>query len=153
MEGTVQVIALNDPVKLIGKVFTGSYANALSYVTAVQNELTSAEIPFIPYKICGIYYDDPEVTPAAEQRSFQGVVTEGNDDLSGTSLTAMDMAGVFLYTKITGDPMQAIMKGYNDLFAYIQAHQTKLKSNAGYQVLTFSQGLITTELYMQISEE
>ncbi|MFC0516778.1 hypothetical protein ACFFGT_21405 [Mucilaginibacter angelicae] len=153
MEDTVQVIALNDPIKLVGKVFTGSYAGASSYVTAVQNELTAAQIPFIPYKICGIYYDDPEVTPAAEQRSFQGVVTEGNADLSATSLTAIDMAGLFLYTKITGDPMQAIMKGYGDLFAYIQAHQAKLKSNAGYQILTFSEGLVTTEIYMEISED
>jgi len=153
MEDTVQIIAISNPIKLIGKVFTGSYSGASSYVTAVQNELTSAQIPFIPYKICGIYYDNPEVTPADEQRSFHGVVTEGNTDLSETSLTAIDMMGTFLYTKVTGDPMQAIMKGYGDLFAYIQAHQTKLKSNAGYQILTFSEGLITTEIYMEISED
>jgi hypothetical protein len=150
MEGTVQIITIGDPIKLIGKVFTGSYSDASLYITAVQNELTSAEIPFIPYKICGIYYDDPEVTPAAEQRSFQGVVTEGNTDLSVTSLIAVDMAGTFLYTKVTGDPMQSIMKGYGDLFAYIQAHQTQLKSNAGYQVLTFTEGQVITEIYMEI---
>lgn len=150
MEDKVQVITVNNPIKLIGKVFTGSYAGASSYVTAVQNELTAAQIAFIPYKICGIYYDDPEVTPAAGQRSFQGVVSEGNVDLSATSLSAIDMAGTFLYTKVTGDPMQAIMEGYGDLFAYIQAHQTKLKSNAGYQILTFTEGQIITEIYMEI---
>ncbi|HEX8019472.1 GyrI-like domain-containing protein [Mucilaginibacter sp.] len=150
MEGTVQIITLNDPIKLVGKVFTGSYSDASLYVTAVQNELTAAQIPFIPYKICGIYYDDPQVTPAAEQRSFQGVVTEGNTDLSATLLTAIDIAGQFLYTKVTGDPMQSIMKGYGDLFAYIQAHQTKLKSNAGYQVLTFTEGQVITEIYMEL---
>jgi hypothetical protein len=150
MEDTVKVIEVKNPIRVIGKVFTGSYAGASSYVTAVQNELTAAQIPFIPYKICGIYYDDPQVTPAAEQRSFQGVVSEGNTDLSATSLTAIDMAGLFLYTKVTGDPMQAVMKGYGDLFAYIQAHQTKLKSNAGYQILTFTEGQVVTEIYMEI---
>jgi hypothetical protein len=150
MEDTVKVIEVKNPIRVTGKVFTGSYAGASSYVTAVQNELTAAQIPFIPYKICGIYYDDPQVTPAAEQRSFQGVVSEGNTDLSATSLTAIDMAGLFLYTKVTGDPMQAVMKGYGDLFAYIQAHQTKLKSNAGYQILTFTEGQVVTEIYMEI---
>ncbi|SEO85602.1 hypothetical protein SAMN05192574_114101 [Mucilaginibacter gossypiicola] len=150
MEDTVQLIALNNPIKLIGKVFTGNYAEASLYVTAVQNELTAAQIAFIPFKICGIYYDDPQVIPAAEQRSFQGVVSEGNVDLSSTSLSAIDMAGTFLYTKVTGDPMQAIMKGYGDLFAYIQTHQTQLKSNAGYQILTFAEGQVVTEIYMEI---
>ncbi|WP_413666802.1 hypothetical protein ACEN9X_19980 [Mucilaginibacter sp. Mucisp86] len=150
MEGTVQIIEVNNPIKLIGKIFTGSYAEASSYVTAVQNELTAAQIAFIPFKICGIYYDDPQVTPAAEQRSFQGVVSEGNADLSSTSLSAMDMAGTFLYTKVTGDPMKAIMKGYGDLFTYIKEHQIQLKSNAGYQILTFTEGEVTTEIYMEI---
>jgi len=150
MEGTVQIMTLNDPIKLVGKAFTGSYSDASLYVTAVQNELTAAQIPFIPYKISGIYYDDPQVTPAAEQRSFQGVVTEGNTDLSATSLTAIDIGGQFLYTKVTGDPMQSIMKGYGDLFAYIQAHQIQLKSNAGYQILTFTEGQVITEIYMEL---
>jgi DNA gyrase inhibitor GyrI len=150
MEDTVQVIEVKNPIRVIGKIFTGSYAGASSYVTAVQNELTVAQIPFIPYKICGIYYDDPQATPAAGQRSFQGAVSEGNADLSATSLTAIDIAGLFLYTKVTGDPMQSIMKGYGDLFAYIKAHQTQLKSSAGYQILTFTEGQVITEIYMEI---
>lgn len=150
MEDTVQIIEVKNPIRVIGKAFTGSYADASLYVTSVQNELASAGVPFIPYKICGIYYDDPQVIPAAEQRSFQGVVSEGNTDLSATSLTAIDIAGLFVYTKVTGDPMQSIMKGYSDLFAYIQAHQTQLKSTAGYQILTFAEGQVVTEIYMAI---
>jgi hypothetical protein len=64
-------------------------------------------------------------------------------------LIEMSISGSCLYIKVSGDPVKSIYEGYSAIFNYIRENNIVLKSTAGYQVSTFENGIITTEIYMQ----
>ena len=146
----VQEVELIDPINVVGKHFKGDYAKSFEYITEVQNDLKNEGVGFIPNKVFGIYYDNPQDTKPEELRSFQAVFPENGFDETASSLTLIELTGKFLYTKVKGEPMKALMEGYGALFTYIQNQAVALKSNAGYQVSTFENGEMTTEIYMEI---
>jgi len=148
----VTTVVLEKPLTVVGKMFTGDYANSPAYVTEVQKELETQFIPFVPYKVMGVYYDNPQTTPAAELKSFQGVFVQDEGANINEPLTRLSLQGNYLYVRATGEPMKAIYEGYGALFSYIQAKSLTLESPAGYQVSTFENGGITTEIYMEIAE-
>lgn len=147
----VKHIEVNEPITIVGKYFTGDYSKSIDHIGEVQKELARENSTFIPNKVFGIYYDNPQHIKPDELRSFQGVFPNGDFDEGATSLTVLSFHGQFLYTKVTGDPMKALMDGYGALFSHIQENGVRLKSNAGYQACTFNNGEITTEIYMEIS--
>jgi DNA gyrase inhibitor GyrI len=147
----VKTVTLDGPLTVVGKIFTGDYANSPAYITEVQKELEAQFIPFVPYTVIGVYYDNPQTTPAAGLKSFQGVFVQDEGAKINNPLTRMLLQGNYLHVKVTGEPMKAIYDGYGALFSYIQANNVTLKSPAGYQVSTFENGSITTEIYMELA--
>ena len=146
----VQTVELKDPIKVVGKHFKGDYGKSIQYIEEVQHDLKNEGIAFIPNKVFGIYYDNPQDTPPDELRSFQAVFTENDFNETESSLTHVELKGKYLYKKVTGDPMNALMEGYGALFNHIQNQTLVLKSNTGYQVSTFDNGAMTTEIYMEL---
>lgn len=147
----VSRVTIDNPIFIAGKMVQGDYAKSYEYVSQVQKELADASVPFIQQKVIGIYYDNPQEKKTEDMRSFHGVFIS-NDILLPDSLIKMSLHGNYLYVKATGDIMKSIYDGYNALFAYIRQHNIKLKSPAGYQVATFADSVITTEIYMELAD-
>jgi effector-binding domain-containing protein len=143
-------INLPAPIKAYGKVFTGDYAKAVHYIREIQAALNKRSIPFIANKVMGVYYDNPEQTKAEDLRSFHGVFIVNNDREAEITLAPLEFSGKCLYIKVTGDPMRSIYEGYNVLFGYIKKNNVQLESNTGYQISSFEDGVIVTEIYMKI---
>jgi DNA gyrase inhibitor GyrI len=146
----VQTVDLKNPIKVVGKHFKGDYNKSIQYIEEVQHDLKKRGIAFIQNKVFGIYYDNPQNTTTEELRSFQAVFPENDFDEMESSLTLVELKGKFLYTKVTGEPMDALMEGYGALFNHIQNQAVTLKSNTGYQISTFDNGSMTTEIYMEL---
>ncbi|MEQ8425380.1 MAG: hypothetical protein RIA63_11770, partial [Cyclobacteriaceae bacterium] len=83
-------------------------------------------------------------------RSFQGVFLSKPDQAADHSLIKLSLKGNYLYTQVSGDPLKSIFDGYGAMFKYIEQHKVKLKSNTGYQISTFENGIVTTEIYMEL---
>jgi DNA gyrase inhibitor GyrI len=145
----VRIVELNEPIIVIGKHFKGDYSKSIEFITEVQKELADEGITFIPNKVFGIYYDNPQDTKADDLKSFQGVLPAKEFDQTSISLTTLEIDGKFIYTKVFGDPMNALMEGYGALFSHIQSENVQLKSNTGYQISTFENGELSTEIYME----
>jgi hypothetical protein len=47
--------------------------------------------------------------------------------------------------------MKSIYDGYGALFTHIQQNNIKLESPTGYQISTFENGTVITEIYMKMS--
>ncbi|CAN5644561.1 hypothetical protein BH11BAC1_BH11BAC1_09710 [soil metagenome] len=147
----VTTINLHEQLKVIGKTFIGDYSKSSQYIMEIQKELSDAGIPFIQTKVMGVYYDNPNEKKAEELKSFQGVfVTDPNAKIPA-SLTQLSLKGNYLYVKATGEIMNAIYEGYGALFIYIAEKAITLKSPAGYQVSTFENDEMTTEIYMELN--
>src|SRR5215831_15359675 len=146
----VQEVQLNAPIKAVGKIFTGDYAKSQEHILELINILNDKNIPFIANKIMGVYYDNPSEKQADELTSFQGIFLEGNQNLPDGSFVEVKLSGKHIYASVEGDPMKSIYEGYQALFNYIQKNNITLQSNAGYQVATFKNGTVTTEIYMKI---
>lgn len=43
-----------------------------------------------------------------------------------------------------------LVRGYAALFEYIGQHSLQLKSNAGIQMVTFEEGIVQTEIYLEL---
>ena len=147
----VNTVTLNKPLVAAGKIFKGDYSNAQHYITDVQNELKEASVDFTPNKILGIYYDNPQNKKAEELTSFQGVFLQHANLKLPQGFNKIILSGNFLYVKVKGEPMKAIYEGYGALFSYIEKKNVQLKSPAGYQVSTFENGEITTEIYLELA--
>lgn len=146
----VKNINLDSPLIAVGKSFTGDYAKSPQFVTEVQTILAKTYTPFIPNKVLGVYYDNPEKTKPEELKCFQGVFLEDDRDTFDPSLSKLTLNGSYLYTKVTGDPTKTIYEGYNAIFSHIQENGIALKSNAGFQLSTFENNTLTIEIYMEI---
>lgn len=146
----VKVVRLEPAITAAGKTFIGDYSASPKYAAEVQNLLTAASIPFIPNKVLGVYFDNPETTPAEDQRCFQGFLLENESRVIDPPLSSLSLAGKYLYTKVSGDPGKIIFEGYNAIFSHIRERGVVLKSNAGYQVSTFENNMVTVEIYMEI---
>jgi DNA gyrase inhibitor GyrI len=146
----VKVVRIEPVITAAGKTFMGDYAASPKYAAEVQNLLTAASIPFIPNKVIGVYYDNPEVTRVEDLRCFQGFILENEPRSINPPLSRLTIAGKYLYTKVTGDPAKIIFDGYKALFSHIQENGVVLKSNAGYQVSTFENNMVTVEICMEI---
>ncbi|HYF30146.1 MAG TPA: GyrI-like domain-containing protein [Chitinophagaceae bacterium] len=146
----VTPINIKEPIVVLGKHFTGDYSRTQQFIIEVQNILKSENIDFIPYKVLGIYYDNPGEKSPDELRSFHAVFPVPGAAVERSSLEKFELEGGFLQVKVIGDPFKTIMNGYNAMFAYIREHQVQLKSAAGYQVSTFENGEIHTEILMQV---
>jgi len=148
----VQEIKLSNPITAIGKVFIGDYGNSQQYITEVHDLLSQKSIPFIDNKVMGVYYDNPQDKKPEELRSFQGAFLSNQSDIDkiDSTLTQLTLQGNCIYTKISGDPIQSIFEGYGALFNYIQDQKITLRSNSGYQISTYENGRITTEIYMEV---
>ena len=147
----VTAIHLTEPITVVGKLFQGDYSKSQQFITEVITELTSASIPFIQGKVLGVYYDNPNEKNPEDLVSFQGVFAADPDIKLPNSLQALQLKGSYLYVKATGDIMTSIHEGYGALFSHISEHNVKLKSPAGYQVTTFENGTMTTEIYMALA--
>lgn len=146
----VKEIDLSTPISAVGRLFIGDYAKSQEYIMELHDLLNKKAIPFIPNKVMGVYYDNPQEKRPEELKSFHGVFltnSTGNDTIA-PSITNLSLRGRYLYIKVSGDPMKSIYEGYGALFNYIQNQKINLKSNTGYQVSTFENGVITTEIYM-----
>jgi effector-binding domain-containing protein len=146
----VQEIDLLIPIKATGKTFIGDYAKAQQYIIELQAILNQKAVPFIPNRVMGIYYDNPQEKKSEELRSFHGLFLSRNNPSVGKALTEVSLSGKHLYIKVSGDPMKSIYEGYGALFEHMQKQGITLESNTGYQVSTFENGVITTEIYMKI---
>jgi len=146
----VHILPVDKPITVLGKIFQGDYAKSKDYVFQIQQELLKEEVSFIPYKVMGVYYDNPQEKKPEELRSFQGVFLSDEDVKIPEGFEKVSLKGRYLYTKVKGDPMKAIFDGYGALFSYIQQNKSSLKTPAGYQVSTFENGEMTTEIYMEL---
>lgn len=146
----VKEISISTPIEAIGKIFTGDYAKSPQYITEVYDLLNQKGIPFIPNKIMGVYYDNPTERKPEDLKSFQGVFPIHENENHDDSFTKLSLKGKYLYIKVSGDPIKSIYAGYDALFNHIQHHHVNLESNTGYQVSTFENGIITTEIYLKI---
>lgn len=148
----VKEIKPSTSITAVGKVFIGDYGKSQQYITEVQGLLNKKSIPFITNKVMGVYYENPQEKKPDELRSFQGVFLTNNSGIENIDfdLTKLSLHGKYIYIKVSGDPMQSIFDGYGALFNYIQNQKINLKSNIGYQISTFENGTITTEIYMEI---
>ena len=145
----VNEITVSVPIKSIGKVFTGDYAHSPKYITELETQFTGRSIPFIPNKVMGIYYDNPMEKKPEELKSFQGLFPLNESVPADETLTEMALSGTYLLTRVSGDPIKSIHEGYAALFDYIRKNNIVLDSNTGYQVSSFENGVITTEIYMK----
>ncbi len=118
----VQVVQVEPAITAVGKTFMGDYSASPKYASEVQNLLSAASIPFIPNKVIGVYYDNPETTPAEELRCFQGFLVENEPPFIDPPLSRLALAGKYLYTKVTGDPAKIIFDGYRRI---IRPHSGK----------------------------
>lgn len=146
----VQVVHIETPIEAVGKLFIGDYAASPKYASEVQSILAAAALTFIPTKVLGVYYDNPENVPVDNLKCFQGFFIENKNDFIPPELSALTLKGKFLYTKVCGDPAKIIFDGYNAIFCHIQENGIALKSSSGYQVSTFENNVITVEIYMEI---
>lgn len=146
----VSIVTITEPMIVVGKTFVGDYAKSQQFVTEVQDILSSENTPFIPYKVMGIYYDNPQEKSPDTLRSFHGVFPQGEQSVKNSSLEKKELSGKFLYVQLQGDPSRVIYDGYAALFAHLQQHGIQLRSSAGYQISTFQDGEITTEIYLEI---
>ncbi|AYB31612.1 AraC family transcriptional regulator [Chryseolinea soli] len=147
---TVQQISIVQPIKAVGKNFTGDYRQSFAYIKEVQTLLDALSVKWIPNKVLGIYYDHPAEKKAEDLQSFQGVFTENEQVIPTGALSTIELAGSFLYTIVSGDPTQTIGEGYAALFEYVGRHAIKLKSNAGIQIVTLENGMAQTEIYLEL---
>ncbi len=147
---SVQQISIVNPIKAVGKTFTGDYSQSFAYIKEVQALLDALSVKWIPNKVLGIYYDHPAEKKPEDLRSFQGVFTEHDQSILTGTLSTLELKGSFLYTKVSGDPTQAIGDGYAALFEYIGQHSLQLRSNAGIQIVTFEKGIVQTEIYLEL---
>jgi hypothetical protein len=147
----VRQIKVSDPIIIIGKLFYGDYSKSRQYVTDVETELKETSTPFIKQTVVGVYYDNPQEKNAADLKSFHGVIATPDISAIPETLTKLSICGDYLYVKVAGeDVMKAIYDGYNALFTHLQQKNLKLKSPAGYQISTFNDGNITTEIYLEL---
>jgi effector-binding domain-containing protein len=146
----VSTIIIDEPIISLGKQFTGDYSQSQQYVMDVQETLKKEKIDFIPFKILGIFYDNPQEKAATELRSFHALFPTANPKSTPDSLERIELKGKFLQVIVQGDPSMSIMKGYGALFNYIQQNNVQLKSNTGYQISTFEKGEMSTEILMEI---
>jgi DNA gyrase inhibitor GyrI len=141
---------LSTPITAVGKVFIGDYAKSQQYVMELHDLLNQKSIPFITNKVMGVYYDNPQEKKPEDLKSFQGVFLNNPTQEVEPSLSKLSLKGNYLYTKVSGDPIKSIFDGYGALFKHIQENKVSLKSSTGYQVSTFENGAISTEIYMEI---
>lgn len=147
---SVSVVTITEPMLLIGKTFIGDYGKSREFVMEVQEIISRENIPFVPYKVVGIYFDDPREKAPDTLQSFHGVFPQGKHSIENSSLEKKEFSGRFLYVQLQGDPSKVIYEGYGAMFQYLQQHDMQLRSNAGYQISTFANGEITTEIYLEI---
>lgn len=147
----VSVVSITEPIKMIGKTFTGDYGKSQQYVTEIQEIARRENISFIPHRVVGIYYDNPQEKAPNALRSFHGVFAEDEQSVENSSLEKKEFSGRFLYVQLKGDPSKVIYEGYGALFNHLQQNEMRLRSNAGYQISTFENGEITTEIYLEIA--
>lgn len=146
----VQIINISRPITGVGKTFKGDYANSPNFVMKVQEILAKTSTPFIPNKVLGVYFDNPEKTKPEELNSFHGVFLQNENARFDPSLSKLSLKGNYLYTKVSGDPSKVIYDGYKAIFSHIHKNGIALKSSAGFQVSTFENNAITIEIYMEI---
>jgi hypothetical protein len=147
---TVNIINIETPITAVGKTFVGDYSASPTYAMEVQKLLADASISFIPNKVMGVYYDNPENTPVENLRCFQGFVVPDPNIFVGAVLSKLVLRGKHLHTQVSGDPAKIIFDGYSALFGHIQEKGIALKSNAGYQISTFENNVVTIDIYMEI---
>jgi DNA gyrase inhibitor GyrI len=146
----VKEIEIDTAIVAVGKSFIGDYAASPKYASEVKSILAAAPLPFIPNKVLGVYYDNPENTPVENLKCFQGFFLENENDFIPPALSKLTLKGKYLYIKVSGDPTKIIFDGYNAIFGHIQENGIALKSSAGYQVSTFENNVVTIEIYMEV---
>jgi DNA gyrase inhibitor GyrI len=146
----VEEVNIKEPLVVVGKMFQGDYAKSQQYITEVQQLLVDAAVQFLPNKVMGVYYDNPNEKKAEELKSFQGLFVSAPNVNLPKGVQKLELKGDYIYVKATGDIMKAIHEGYGALFNYISENKITLKSPAGYQVSTFSNDTMVTEIYMEL---
>ena len=146
----VVVVRIDRHIESVGKIFYGDYSNSPQWISKVQKELSLASISFLPDKVMGIYYDNPQEKSADQLKSFQGVFISDATARIPDSLYRVSLSGDYLYVRVSGDPIQSLFEGYRMLFEHVRAASTDLESTAGYQISTFDSGMVTTEIYMKL---
>jgi len=148
----INTIGIDVPILLLGKHFTGDYSNSQNYVTEVQDLLKTEGIEHVPFKVMGVFYDNPQEKKVDELRSFHAVYPIDPVASEKSSLEKFLLHGNFLQVKIKGDPSKTIFEGYGALFSHIKEHNVQLKSNACYQIMSLENGQITTEILMKLAD-
>lgn len=148
---TVSVVEIKTPIIAFGKHFVGDYGQSQQYTMEVLDKLTKDGIEFQPNKVFGVYYDDPMSIKPEETRSFHAFFPESHTSQVPDGLEKFSFSGKYLKVEVQGDPHQSIMLGYEALFRHIKEQNFQLASNAGFQITSFDNGVMTTEIYMQLS--
>jgi DNA gyrase inhibitor GyrI len=147
----VQRVHLNgeQAISATGMEFTGDYSQSPQYVSDLQKYLTERGIDYYPFKVLGVYYDDPQVTPLDKLRSFQGLFLTDERGIDIGGLQTLTLKGEFILVRVEGD-FSSLLAGYHALFEYAKQHGLQFDSPAGYQISSFVNGKIETDIYMQL---
>lgn len=146
----VKKLNITTPIKVVGRVFYGDYSKSAEFIQMVQSELNKEGIPWKPNKVFGVYYDNPNDKNMDELKSFQGVFIEDRHSIEFTNLLKLELRGYCAYAKVSGS-IDAIYDGYKAIFNYLRSNNLALKSNVGYQISSFENGVVDTEIYMELT--
>ena len=146
----VKEVNIESPIKAVGKVFTGDYAKSPQFVMELQTLFKEQQIPFFENKVLGVYYDDPSKKMPEELKSFQGLFPSPEYTAQDTALEEISIEGKYICAKVSGNPPKSIYEGYDALFKFIEKNGVRLESTISYQVSSFENGIITTEIYLKI---
>lgn len=149
---TVERIALQQEIVSICREFFGPYENVKEYVTEVESYLRTNNIPFLPYSVFGVYFDDPTQKKPGELRSFQGVVVEKPVAVATPYFIYRMKRGDYLYTKVGGNPAKSIPAAYGALFQYMTSNKIMAGATGGHQHVTMEHGQVTFEIYLEIAQ-
>ena len=148
---TVERITLQQEIVSVCREFFGPYENVKEYVTEVESYLRKNNIPFPPYNVFGVYFDDPSQKKPEEMRSFQGVVVEKPVTVAAPYFIYRMKRGDYLHTKVGGNPAESIPGAYGALFQYMGTNKIMAGASGGHQHVTMENGQVMFEIYLEIA--
>ncbi len=147
----VERITLQREIVSVCKEFFGPYENVKEYVTEVESYLRKNNIPFPPYNVFGVYFDDPSQKKPEELRSFQGVVVEKPVTVTAPYFLYTMKRGEYLYTKVGGNPAESIPAAYGAMFHFMETNKIMAGATGGHQHVTMENGEVMFAIYLEIA--
>ena len=147
----VKRVTVEEEVITVSKEFFGPYEKVRDYVNEVKNHLATQNIPSIPYKVLGVYFDDPRQKKPEELRSIQGVAVEKEVEVQAPYFIYKLKRGEYLYTKVSGNDAEVIPAAYMALFQYMGEHKIQAGATGGHQLVTMEDGKVVFEISLAIA--